>query len=160
MNTTLIASTVCSIPQLIQACPGVNKPLDIKQQKINTLDGYAMALEVLSRNEKAIGDLQYAYSSLDLINLTFVIKLEDYDLVNVLINLATMKKIVIGQRQLLLCGTLREFKELLVAGSGEGEEIEIRRTCNEIYTFLDMLGFKAIFSKKRHLMDQTFVLMA
>ncbi len=162
MSVEIIGCTTVSWQQFTAACvksfgSAPTRELDARGIKVGDVLSYAYAIEVLNDNT----DFQRLNRSLDFIHLTFTVSFDDYDQFPKFCNLAPMRMLQFQLRSKgfgLFSGSLRELRALIIAGSHKDQMEEIRKTCNEMNKYIEMLGFTGLCGPKEHLLDKTYAL--
>ncbi len=137
------------------------RALDSKCIPVGNILSFAYAVEVLNGNEEAINNIPKLQRSLDFIHLSFAVSFDDYDQFPKFCNLAPVSLIQFQNRSKgfgLFGGTLRDIRALIISGSQKDQMEEIRKTCNEMNKYIEMLGFTELCGPKEHLIDKTYAL--
>ncbi len=166
MSVELVGCTTIAWDKFTSSCvkafgKSPTRELDAKGIKVGNILSFGFAVEVMNRNEEALGSISKMERSLDFIHLMFAITFDDYDQFPLFCNLAPMSMLQFQIRAKgfgLYSGSLREFRTLVIQGSCKDQPEEIRKTCNEINKYIEMLGFTGLCGSKKHLLDKTYTL--
>jgi hypothetical protein len=165
MPVELIGCTAIAWDKFTSSCVkefgrSPTRELDKKNIRVGDVLSWAYSLEILLGNTNVINSPSKLNRSLDFINLVFQISFDDGDVGVSFINLADFDILHFPLRSKctqIICGTLRDFKNLVNTTTKEQPE-EIRRVNNDIYKFIEQLGFVGLCGFKEHLIDKTFIL--
>lgn len=135
------------------------RELDKKGIQVGDPGSYAMTLERINNRTEAVGNLQKGYRSLDFVDFTFLIGMDDSDYLQKLCNIIDATHLQYtgkhGTGYVVLKGSVKQLRELIVVGS---QIEEYRPLFNRMYDCLCTYGFKTAFGMKQVQNDGTFLL--
>lgn len=134
------------------------RDLDKAGVVVGDAGSFAMAIEVMNSNREAVNNLNKAFRSLDFINLVFIVNFEDGDMCDVfcnMLNIAHLLYTTRGSGTVLLNGTLKQIKDIIVCLSNNDE---LRPVTNQMYEELCKHGLRTLCTKDKVKEDNTFTL--
>lgn len=162
MSVELIGCTTVAWDKFTSVCvkefgQSPTRALDSKGIKVGDVASFAYSIEVLNQNV----DFTKLQRSMDFIHLAFMVTIEDYDFFPEFCNLAPLNLLQFQIKHKgigFFAGTLRDFRALIINGSHKDKPEEIRKTCNSINVYIELLGFTGLCGVKEHLLDKTYAL--
>lgn len=141
----LIAKSVVNWQNLVQSLKdfaGIDISLNFSAPTAHRMSHYLQLLSQLSSNDP------FDDNNLKMVHCTFVVKIETYDLLDLLVNtqLKVVSRPIKGDSFLcLISGSLLAWKQAVIYACDESAEKEGRQTFNRIFAILEEEGVKEIW---------------
>lgn len=153
----VLATTFPDYSSIIHNCTqmfGVSpsRDLDKKNIPLNSPASFAMMLEVLNNNSSAVGDLENANISLDIVNIVFAVQFDDFDVCSHFCNLLSGIQTRYNTKVIFNL-SLRQIRDLI-----NSNDISCLSLLNSMYSIMCRMGYKSLFGVKKGQSNGLFTL--